>query len=192
MPQTTLLASHRVPQLLVASVFLVGFLLAALSILANETQTSYYRAARDLKRKLEDELAVDDFALTTTPGMGSGIRRLGRVGTFLKVMLAAIAVTDLIGVGLIAHGQWFESPPQRVVVVIGGRSGTQNATNRPSTVVIAREGDVVAQRTRNAAGTYRNMVLEPGRYELWAANRSACHRQLWLTDAPVQLVAPHC
>lgn len=182
----TLLASHKVPRLLVAAVFLVGLLLAVLSILANETQTSYYHSARDLKKQIEDKLGIGEFALATTPGMGSGIGRLGKVGTFLRIMLAAIALTDLIGAGLIAHRQWFESSPHRVVVVL-------SRTRDPErTVVVAQRGQVVAAREPSASGAYRSVKLEPGQYELWAASQHECRKPLLVSSAPVQLAGPPC
>lgn len=67
----TLLASESLPRALVGLVFGLGALLAGLSFLANNTQHSYYKAARELKEKLEDRLQLGEFALQTTPGMGS-------------------------------------------------------------------------------------------------------------------------
>jgi hypothetical protein len=182
----TLLASHKVPRLLIASVFLVGLLLALLSILANETQTSYYRSARDLKKKLEGELGIARFALATTPGMGSPLRRFGKVGTFLRIMLAAIALTDLVGAALIAHDQWGQSTPHRVVVVL------QAGTAPEQTVVVAHTGQVVATREPTPAGTYRSVKLEPGPYELWVASPIECRKALLVDETPVQVVVPPC
>jgi hypothetical protein len=189
---STLVASHKIPRLLVAAVFLVGLLLALLSILANETQTSYYHSARDLKRRLEDRLDIRELALATTPGMGSSIRRLGRVGTFLKIMLAAIALTDLIGAGLIAHEQWWESAPHRTVVVLTPGSPDRFASGARPTVVVARNGQVIATREPSTRGAYHSIELEAGRYDLWTASSQRCRATLLVRDAPVQLAVPPC
>ena len=93
----TIFSSDDVPRALVALLFLIGALLALLSILANESQHSYYRSARTLKQELETELNLKEVALATTPGMGSRFGRIGRVRTFLKIMLIAIALVDLAG-----------------------------------------------------------------------------------------------
>lgn len=74
---TLLSTSSSVPRGIIALVFLVGALLAVLSILANRTQHGYYRAAREVKGRLEGELRLGDRALTTTPGMGSPLNRVG-------------------------------------------------------------------------------------------------------------------
>lgn len=189
---STLLASHKVPRLLIAFVFMVGLLLAVLSILANETQASYYRSARDLKKAIESALEINDLSLATTPGMGSGIKRVGRVGTFLRVMLAAIAVTDLLGAGLIAHEQWADSTPRQVVVVLSQPSPGARATQARNTLVIARDGQVIATREPTDSGGYRSVKLEPGQYELWAASETPCQKELLVGAAPVLLVKPPC
>ena len=91
----TMFSSGDVPPELVAVLFFVGTLLAGLSFLANGVQHGYYQAARNRKHDLENRLDLREVALTTTPGMGSEVSRLGRVGAFLKVMLVAIALADL-------------------------------------------------------------------------------------------------
>lgn len=57
-------------------------------------------------------VGVGDLAFVTTPGMtrssrapapkGFGVERLGRVRTFLAVMLCALALIDVIGVIVVA------------------------------------------------------------------------------------------
>jgi hypothetical protein len=66
----TLLASDKAPRALVGLVFMLGALLASLSFLANDTQSGYYHAARDLKKRLEERLDLGGGALATTPGHG--------------------------------------------------------------------------------------------------------------------------
>ncbi len=75
----TMFSSKDVPRVLVAVLFFVGALLAALSFLANDVQHRYYQSARERKRAIEDALELKDLALATTPGMGSPLARLGKV-----------------------------------------------------------------------------------------------------------------
>jgi hypothetical protein len=71
-----LAAATRVPHELIAAIFLLGALLASISIFANYTGHTYYRETRDLKTRLEHDLGLGDRAIATTPGMGSARHRL--------------------------------------------------------------------------------------------------------------------
>jgi hypothetical protein len=118
----TLLASDRVPRSLNAAVFGAGALLAAMSMLANHVEHGYYRSARDVKRRIEDELGLGDLAISTTSGMGSGVKRLGRVRTFLAVMLTALVVIDAFGIGVSLWRSKEESRHGTVTVQACGRT----------------------------------------------------------------------
>lgn len=87
---------------LIGGMYLAGLLCCIFSMLASQVQTGYYRTARDHKRKLEDRLGLDDLSLSTTPGMGSTLRRLGKVTTFNVVLLSALALVNVMGVVVIA------------------------------------------------------------------------------------------
>lgn len=84
---------------MVAAIYCVGLLCCGLSFLASRVQTGYYQTARDHKRVLEQRLGLGTLALSTTPGMGSALRRLGKVTTFNAVLLGALAVVNVIGIG---------------------------------------------------------------------------------------------
>jgi hypothetical protein len=77
--------------------YLVGFVCCILSFAAAHVQHGYYRRSRDHKDALETRLNLDDLAIKTTPGMGSKIRRLGRVTTFNNVVLGILAIANVGG-----------------------------------------------------------------------------------------------
>jgi hypothetical protein len=91
---------------LTAGIYLAGAVCCALSILASTTQQSYYRAARDHKAALEDQLALGDLAIRTTIGMGSLEKRLGKVTTMLSVVLSVLLLVNLAGVALVLANQY--------------------------------------------------------------------------------------
>jgi hypothetical protein len=191
---STLLASHKVPRLLIAAVFVIGAIFALLSISANKTQHGYYRSARKLKQDLEAKIPVaESHALATTPGMGSKVARLGRVGTFLTVMLVAIAVVDVLGAALIGHEAWTEHHGHRQVVVVFHTSASRGVTHPlTTTIVVATDGNAVFKREATLAGGYRSVELEPGDYEVWTSSRPGCHRTVHIDETPLQLVEIGC
>lgn len=86
----------------VLMVFFMGAFVALLSLVVTSTQESYYRAARDLKGKLEDALSLGPHAIRTTPGMGgrkSGMARAMKVRTALKITFAIMGVINVFGLG---------------------------------------------------------------------------------------------
>jgi hypothetical protein len=185
----TLLASEDLPRALVGLVFGLGALLASLSLLANNTQHSYYKSARGLKEKLEDQLQLGEFALRTTPGMGSKLERLGRVGTFLKTMLVAIAFVDIVGAGISAHAAFDSDPrPPNLVKVVMRLPGTE----REFTAVISQGGKVIAARTIAADEQMKPLSLEPGKYRVSILGRSICTEEMEVTTAPLQLTNIAC
>ncbi len=186
----SLFSTDRAPRWLVALLFLIGALLALLSILANETQHGYYTAARDRKTELERTLGLGDIALTTTPGMGSAVKRLGRVGTFLKTMLIAIAVIDLAGAAVLLRDE-FSTDTQAVALSV--RVGTKvSYAFSPTTIGISEHGRLLATRGLDAQHSAKPILLEPGVYQLWANAPTACRRNLEITRAPFQAVALTC
>lgn len=186
---TTLLASQDVPRGVVALVFCLGTLLAVLSILANNTQSGYYHAARDLKKELEAKLELDQFAIATTPGMGSPITRLGRVGTFLKIMLIAIACVDLVGAG-VAIAKARESHEGDEVSQVVFKAPKRRTT--AVTVVVSRNGEVVATRRGTDGNQLKAVSLEPGRYRVWIAGQQLCSQPVDISTTPLQVVAITC
>lgn len=186
----TLLASGQVPRGLVALVFCLGALLALLSIFANHTQHGYYRGARDLKNRMEQALELGDRALVTTPGQGSSIERLGKVGTFLRTMLIAIACVNLVGAGIaVADATSGEAALKQVSIRVPP-SPAGRATK--VTVVISRGGEVMATRSGMAGGVLRSVGLEPDRYRIWMAAGKICTTPLVVSAKPLQLASPHC
>jgi len=174
---------------LVGLIFVLGALLASLSLLANNTQHGYYKSARGLKEKLEDRLQLGELALQTTPGMGSKIERLGRVGTFLRTMLVAIALVDITGAGISAHAAFGSDPgPPDLVKVVMRVSGTEGKF----TAAVSQAGNVIAARTIAPREQMKPLSLEPGRYRVSILSRSICSEEMKVTTAPLQLARIAC
>jgi hypothetical protein len=89
--------SKGATSILVAGLFFVGLICCLLSLAASRVQREYYVSARKHKGLLESKLRLGELSITRTVGMGSTMRRLGRVTTFLNVMLSVVAVIDLVG-----------------------------------------------------------------------------------------------
>jgi hypothetical protein len=185
----SLLASQDLPRALVAFIFGLGALLACLSIFANNTQHGYYRSARELKQKLEDKLELEGLALQTTPGMGSTIERWGRVRTFLRIMLVAIALVDIVGAGISTHAALADDPhpPDTVRVVI--RVADMNGQ---LTAVISQGNQVIAARAIVPDRQAKPLTLAPGKYEASILGRSLCVKKIEVTPAPLQLARIAC
>jgi hypothetical protein len=159
---TTLLASQDVPRGLVALVFGLGTLLAALSILANNTQSGYYHAARDLKKGLETKLELDGFA---------------------------IACVDLIGAGVAIANAHESHGGQAVSQVV---FKTPNHRTTAVTIVVSRNGEVVATRRGAGGGQLGALGLKPGRYQVWIAGRRLCSQPIDVSTTPLQLIEVGC
>jgi hypothetical protein len=85
-----------------ALVFGLGAVAACLSLFVVRTQHDYYRAARDRMRRIEVAVGVPvDQRIDTTATLG-GRRRRVSVNQLVYVLLGAVALGDLVGVGLIA------------------------------------------------------------------------------------------
>ncbi|HEX8689800.1 MAG TPA: hypothetical protein VF729_06115 [Solirubrobacterales bacterium] len=190
---STLLTSEDLPKALVALVFGLGALLAVLSLLANNSQHGYYQAARQLKEDLESELELGEHALRTTPGMGSKVQRLGRVRTFLGTMLVAIAFVDLTGAGLAvfrAIDTDDVNDPSSMVVIRATGPGFQHEPGL--TLVVSRDGEVIATRAANTGRGIGPFELDPGRYRVSALGRAVCTEGIEVSEAPLQLATVRC
>lgn len=92
----TLLGQAK-PPLLAGAVFVIGFVVAALSILATHTQHGYYRDTRNAVRQLERRLGITDLTLIRTKPTGSRYRRFGSVTRFNFVILGLLGTLDVAG-----------------------------------------------------------------------------------------------
>lgn len=188
----SLLSAEKVPRGLVALVFGIGASLALLSILANQTQHGYYRAARTIKARLEDDLELGVHALAITPRMGSPIKRLGRVFSFLRVMLIGLAMVDLVGVAISTQDALTrEIRAVRVAVrphFMGSVAGGATNVN----VVVSRRGRVVASQTLRGSRPGPPLRLQPGSYDVSVLRRELCHEVVRVSKAPLQLLRIAC
>lgn len=81
-------------------IFAFGVIAAVLAVLVVRQQHDYYRAARDRMRRVEAELEVPAALRTdTTSTLGERSRALS-VNQVVFILLGALAVADLVGVGL--------------------------------------------------------------------------------------------
>jgi hypothetical protein len=170
-------------------VFGGGAVSGGVSILAIGVQHSYYRNARDLKRALEKKLGLDKHAIATTKGMGGKRKRIAKVSTFQNVMLGALIVADLTGLGAaIAHAE--RAPKPAMVEVAVQVSGASTAS--PAPVVFSRNGRIATTSSavpgkdaliRVRSGNYTVSVLVGGK---------VCSRNAIVTAAPLQAVAMSC
>lgn len=92
----TLLGQAKLP-LLSGVVFVIGFVVAALSILGTHTQHGYYRDTRNAVRQLERRLGITDLTLIRTKPTGSRYRRFGSVTRFNFVILGLLGTLDIVG-----------------------------------------------------------------------------------------------
>jgi len=92
--------------LLAGGLYAVGATCCLLALAANASQKRYYQATRNHMKELAEDLGLGRYELRTTPGMGSTLRRFGKVTTFINVILVLIAVGAASGFGL-SVGLWF-------------------------------------------------------------------------------------
>ncbi|MEV4419706.1 hypothetical protein AB0L40_06975 [Patulibacter sp. NPDC049589] len=96
--------NDRVADVLVVLAFIASLVITGLAAVAGHTQHQYYRAARHRKLALERRLGLGEFALETTPGMGSShLRRFGRVTTLQNLAFGMLAIVSASG-ALVASG----------------------------------------------------------------------------------------
>jgi hypothetical protein len=85
-----------------ALVFLLGVVACVLSYFVMRTQHSYYRAARDHLRRVEEGLGIPQEQRLDTTSTMRGAHRRASVTQLVYLLLAAVAVADAIGAGIIA------------------------------------------------------------------------------------------
>lgn len=90
----TLLGQAKMPAL-AGVVFVIGVVVASLSILGTNTQHDYYRDTRNAKRQLEERLGLAGVVLMKTKPTGSRYRRFGSVTRFNFVILGLLGVLDV-------------------------------------------------------------------------------------------------
>ena len=80
-----------------ALVFVLGAVASVLSMTAVHTQHDYYRAARDRMRRVEEALGIsEDHRIDTTATLGERHRKVS-VNQVVYLLLASMAVADLVG-----------------------------------------------------------------------------------------------
>ncbi len=85
-----------------ALVYLLGAFAAVLSTLIVRTQHDYYRAARDRMKRVEVSLGIPlDQRTDSTATLGNR-QRTASVNQLVYLLLASVAVADLVGAVLIA------------------------------------------------------------------------------------------
>jgi hypothetical protein len=169
----------------IAALFGAGLVIATMGIFALQTQHGYYQAARDLKERFERDLALGDYALKTTPGMGSGVaRRLGRVHTFQLVMMWVLLGAHGLGLGVTIAGAVPEHETTKVTVVVRVSPST-------SQVVVATPRGRIVVQGRPDGGTVA-FGLPTGRYEAWIARRRICRTTFVVGRQPLQTIAVRC
>jgi hypothetical protein len=77
--------------------FLMGLVTVVVSLLATTTQHTYYRAAREKLKRVEERLGLGPLGIQTTPSLGSKHYRLGTVRNFQRLMLMMLGLIDLGG-----------------------------------------------------------------------------------------------
>jgi hypothetical protein len=187
----TMFAADNVPRELVAVLFLIGALLAVLSVFANESQHGYYRSARYVKQRIEERLELKEMALATTPGMGSKVGRLGRVRTFLKIMLVAIAAVDLGGAAFAfdeAGGTTKADPPLSVLV-----NTEAPKKHRLWSALVVSQGGRLVQSHRLGPGSLPFLLdLQPGTYLVSLGGQSYCQKTIEVDRRPFQAAVLRC
>ncbi len=169
--------------------FGVGTASGAMSIFATDVQKGYYRNARDLKKKFEDELELGDWALATTPSMAAMRERFARVTTFQIAILVALVTADLVGLGVsIQHALGSRPTPVEAAfsVVL---TGSHLSVNVP--VVFTREGNIAAA-IAPVPGAITMIRLDPGSYEISALVGKSCTSVQTVSSQPLQRVVLTC
>ncbi len=80
--------------------YATGIVCCVLSLAANQVQRNYYRQAKRHKAMIEERLGLGDLAIRTTPGMGSQVKRVGKVTTFNTAILTILLGLDVTGLTL--------------------------------------------------------------------------------------------
>ncbi len=84
-----------------AFIFLLGAIACVLSVLVVRTQHDYYRAARDRMRRVELALGIPETQRTDSTATLGGRRRTASVNKLVYLLLASVAVADVVSAVLI-------------------------------------------------------------------------------------------
>lgn len=178
---------------LAIAVFFTGVVICVLALFATSTQHGYYKAARDVKARLEERLEMGDAALTTTPGMGSPVRRLlGRVTTLQRVMLVALLAANVVGALFAVEVFDDAGGPVRstAVEVVGRISPAVNPGRDRLRVVVSKDGKAVAKAS-GSDGEFA-LRLPPGDYRVWTLLDRICVDPVRVTEQPLQVLTMRC
>jgi hypothetical protein len=174
-----------VSRAVIAALFGAGLVIATMGIFALQTQRGYYQAARDLKERFERDLGLGDYALKTTPGMGSPVaRRLGRVHTFQLVMMCVLLGAHGLGLAVTAATVISKDKTIKVTVVVRVGAST-------SQIVVATPSGRIVVQGRPNDGTVA-FGLPTGQYEAWIAGRRVCRASFAVSQLPLQTIAVRC
>jgi hypothetical protein len=185
-----LTTSAHVPGAVAIVVFAVGVSSASVSILANRTQHDYYKNARDLKRDLEGRLGLGDLAIATTAGMGGLRGRIARVTTLQMLVLSALLVADLTGLGAAIEHSCRSAPPSKVEVAVRVLVRHRTVARRVP-LVLSRDGRIQATATLRP-GEMAILRLRPGGYKVATLAGRLCASRASITDAPLQSIVIRC
>ncbi|PUA82095.1 hypothetical protein [Nocardioides currus] len=83
-------------------VFALGIVACGMTVLVQRVQHNYYRNARDRMRRIEKSLQIDHDALLDTTSTLAGQGRRISVTQILYLLLASIAVADLVSILFVA------------------------------------------------------------------------------------------
>lgn len=81
--------------ILVAGMYLAGFLFCIFSVAALQAQRKYYISARDQKKRFEDELNLNEQSITPVERADKTINRLMTFKAFINIMFIALAALNL-------------------------------------------------------------------------------------------------
>lgn len=84
-----------------ALVFLLGVVVASVSVLVVRTQHDYYRAARDRMRRVEVAVGIPADQRTDSTSTLGGRRRTASVNQLVYLLLGAVALANGVGAVLI-------------------------------------------------------------------------------------------
>src|SRR4029077_19232759 len=124
--------------------------------------------------------------------MGSKVSRLRKGGPLFTLIFGVIAAVDGLCAVLFWDAAATERPGRSGVVVALRTSSSGKTDPQSATVVIAKQGEVVAARELTPGATYRSVKLRPGDYEVWVGAATDCHRTITIEDAPLQVIGVHC
>jgi hypothetical protein len=194
---TGLLASARPPAVIALVLFILGALVAGMSIRATTTQHDYYRAVRDTKGSVEKRLGLGDLALTTTPGMGGHRRRFGRVTTIQKLILWALLAADVLGLvasGCVLFDTRFDKPAVTIVARAPLVRGVHlNSSRRQAPPILLRRDGEAVETVHAAPGAVFLASLVPGTYQAHFFAGRACSQKIEVrSEEPLQRLSLRC